>query len=148
MLFRSEHARKSSLIRARGRCILAPSALSLREVDAYYADSHVLQGVSFEAGEGRVLGLIGRNGAGKSTCMNVAVGLLPPRAGAVEVFGATVTGLPPEKIAALKLAYRLLYRSQLPLVEALERIEKEVATEEARYLVNFIRNSKRGICRE
>jgi branched-chain amino acid transport system ATP-binding protein len=83
---------------------LAPSALSLREVDAYYADSHVLQGVSFEAGEGRVLGLIGRNGAGKSTCMNVAVGLLPPRAGAVEVFGATVTGLPPEKIAAQGIA--------------------------------------------
>jgi branched-chain amino acid transport system ATP-binding protein len=78
---------------------LAPSALSLVEVDAHYGDSHVLHKVSFAAGEGRLLGLIGRNGAGKTTCMNVAVGLLPPRAGAVEVFGAAVTRLPPEQIA-------------------------------------------------
>jgi branched-chain amino acid transport system ATP-binding protein len=83
---------------------LAASALSFAGVDAYYGDSHVLQGVTFAAGEGRVLGLIGRNGAGKSTCMNVAVGLLPPRAGKVEVFGASVARLPPERIAALGVA--------------------------------------------
>ena len=47
---------------------------------------------------------IGRNGAGKSTCMNVAVGLLPPRAGTVEVFGAPVTRLAPEQIAAQGVA--------------------------------------------
>jgi UDP-N-acetylglucosamine acyltransferase len=57
-------------------------------------------------------------------------------------------GMPAERIAALKRAYKLLYRSRLPLREALERIESEVATEEARYLVKFIRASKRGICRE
>lgn len=57
-------------------------------------------------------------------------------------------GMPAAKIAALKRAYMLLYRSKLPLQEALERIEKEVATEEARYLVEFIRASPRGICRE
>jgi len=79
---------------------LAHEALSLVDVDAYYGDSHVLQKVSFAAGEGRVLGLIGRNGAGKSTCMNVAVGLLPPRAGTVAVFGKSVVHLPPERIAA------------------------------------------------
>ena len=64
----------------------------------------MLQDVSFAAGEGRVLGLIGRNGAGKSTCMNVAVGLLPPRAGTVEVFGTAVARLPPEQIAAQGVA--------------------------------------------
>ena len=78
---------------------MANSALSLRDIDAFYGDSHVLQKVSFELGEGRLLGLLGRNGAGKSTCMNVSVGLLPPRAGAVEVFGAPVTRLPPEMIS-------------------------------------------------
>jgi len=57
-------------------------------------------------------------------------------------------GLPPERIAALKRAYKLLYRSRLSLQEALERIEKEVATQEAIHLVQFIRESKRGICRE
>jgi branched-chain amino acid transport system ATP-binding protein len=79
---------------------LALSALSFVDVDAYYGDSHVLQQVSFAAGAGRVLGLIGRNGAGKTTCMNVAVGLLPARGGTVEVFGTAVTRLPPEQIAA------------------------------------------------
>jgi len=64
----------------------------------------VLQKVSFGLGEGRLLGLLGRNGAGKSTCINVAVGLLPPRGGAVELFGAAVTRLAPEDIAARGVA--------------------------------------------
>ena len=64
----------------------------------------MLQGISFAVGEGRVLGLIGRNGAGKSTCMNVAVGLLPARSGSVEVFGVPVTRLAPEQIAAQGVA--------------------------------------------
>jgi branched-chain amino acid transport system ATP-binding protein len=80
------------------------NALNLRGVDAYYGDSHVLQQVSFAAGAGRLLGLIGRNGAGKTTAMNVAVGLLPPRAGTVEVFGADVSRFAPEQIAACGVA--------------------------------------------
>jgi branched-chain amino acid transport system ATP-binding protein len=83
---------------------LASSALRLSHIDAFYGDSHVLQKVSFELGEGRLLGLLGRNGAGKSTCMNVSVGLLPPRGGSVEVFGSPVTRLPPEMIAARGVA--------------------------------------------
>jgi branched-chain amino acid transport system ATP-binding protein len=79
---------------------LANDALRLCDVDAFYGDSHVLQKVSFALGEGRLLGLLGRNGAGKSTCMNVTVGLLPPRAGAVELFGIAVTRFAPEEIAA------------------------------------------------
>ncbi len=70
---------------------MATSALALNDIDAFYGDSHVLQKVSFRLGEGRLLGLLGRNGAGKSTCMNVTVGLLPPRTGTVEVFGTAVT---------------------------------------------------------
>jgi branched-chain amino acid transport system ATP-binding protein len=83
---------------------LATSALSLSHIDAYYADSHVLGDVSFELGEARMLGLLGRNGAGKSTCMNVTMGLLPPRRGAVAVFGDKVSGLSPEMIAARGVA--------------------------------------------
>lgn len=94
---------------------MANSALRLADIDAYYGDSHVLQRVSFALGEGRLLGLLGRNGAGKSTCMNVSVGLLAPRAGAVEVFGASVTRLPPEAIAARGVALvpqgRRIFRS-------------------------------------
>jgi branched-chain amino acid transport system ATP-binding protein len=83
---------------------LANSALRLCDIDAFYGDSHVLQKVSFELGEGCLLGLLGRNGAGKSTCMNVTVGLLAPRAGTVELFGAAVTSLAPEDIAARGVA--------------------------------------------
>jgi branched-chain amino acid transport system ATP-binding protein len=79
---------------------LAPEALSLAGIDAFYGDGQVLDGVSFAVGVGRLLGLVGRNGAGKTTCMNVAVGLLRPRAGRVEVFGADITRAVPEDIAA------------------------------------------------
>jgi branched-chain amino acid transport system ATP-binding protein len=87
----------------------------LSDVDAFYGDSHVLEKVSFAAGEGRLLGLLGRNGAGKSTCMNVTVGLLPPRRGDVAVFGQSVSRLPPEQIAARGVALvpqgRRIFRS-------------------------------------
>jgi branched-chain amino acid transport system ATP-binding protein len=71
---------------------LATNALKLSHVDAFYGDSHVLGDISFELGEARMLGLLGRNGAGKSTCMNVTMGLLPPRRGEVIVFGETAPG--------------------------------------------------------
>jgi branched-chain amino acid transport system ATP-binding protein len=83
---------------------LAARALSLAGVDAFYGDGHALHDVSFSVGEGRLLGLIGRNGAGKTTCMNVAVGLLPARSGAVQVFGVDVTRMAPEQIAAQGVA--------------------------------------------
>jgi len=79
---------------------LANDALALSAVDAFYGDSHVLHGISLRLAEGRLLGLLGRNGAGKSTCLNVAVGLLPPRVGRVEVFAANLTGAAPEVVAA------------------------------------------------
>ncbi len=78
---------------------MATSALALENVDAFYGDSHVLHGVSFSLGEGRLLGLLGRNGAGKSTCMSTIVGLLPPKRGDISVFGETVSRMSPELIA-------------------------------------------------
>jgi branched-chain amino acid transport system ATP-binding protein len=87
----------------------------LRNVDAYYGDSHVLHGVSIELGEARLLGLLGRNGAGKTTCMNVAMGLLVPRPGSLAVAGEDVTGCAPEQIAARGVALvpqgRRIFRS-------------------------------------
>ena len=79
---------------------MSSDALELNEIDAFYGDSHVLHRVSLRLGEGRLLGLLGRNGAGKSTSMNVTVGLLPPRHGTVAVYGNAVTGRTPEAIAA------------------------------------------------
>src|SRR5258705_11014311 len=90
--------------RGPGRSTLASDALVLHEIDALYGDSHVLHGVSVRLGEGRLLGLLGRNGAGKSTSMSVTVGLLPPRRGTVTVYGRAVAGRAPEAIAALGVA--------------------------------------------
>jgi branched-chain amino acid transport system ATP-binding protein len=81
-----------------------PKALALSNVDAFYGDSHVLHRISFDLEEGRLLGLLGRNGAGKSTCMNVTVGLLPARGGGVEVFGQAVVNRAPERIARTGIA--------------------------------------------
>ena len=78
---------------------MAGDALALTEIDAYYGDSYVLQKISWRVGEGRLLGLLGRNGAGKTSCMSVAVGLLPPRSGEVVLFGEDVTARTPEAIA-------------------------------------------------
>ena len=83
---------------------MASEALALTDIDAFYGDSHVLHRISLHLGEGRLLGLLGRNGAGKSTAMNVTVGLLPPRHGSVTVYGRPVTGRAPEVIAAQGLA--------------------------------------------
>jgi branched-chain amino acid transport system ATP-binding protein len=79
---------------------LATDALVLSDIDAFYGDSHVLHRVSLRLGDGRLLGLLGRNGAGKSTSMSVSVGLLSPRRGSVTVYGREVTGRAPELIAA------------------------------------------------
>jgi UDP-N-acetylglucosamine acyltransferase len=66
----------------------------------------------------------------------------------LNLVGLRRAGFKASEVAALKTAYRLLYKSNLKLDEALERIEAEVSTEHTRHLVAFIRSSKRGICRE
>ena len=78
---------------------MGTEALALDSVDALYGESHVLHGVSFALGEGRVLALLGRNGAGKTTCMNSVIGFLPPRKGSVRLFGEPVQRLAPDVIS-------------------------------------------------
>ena len=83
---------------------MATEALALEGVDALYGESHVLHSVSFALEAGRVLALLGRNGAGKTTCMNTVIGFLPPRAGSVRLFGQAVERLSPERIARKGIA--------------------------------------------
>src|SRR5580704_4548962 len=83
------------------RCILAPDALTLTNVHAYYGDSHILHGVSFSLQPGGVLALLGRNGAGKTTCISTIIGLLSPRQGDIRLYGEPIAGLSPERIARL-----------------------------------------------
>ena len=78
---------------------LPTEALTLSGIDVLYADSHVLHGVSLALRAGRVLALLGRNGAGKTTCMHAIVGFLPPRSGEIRLFGEPISRLPPEAIS-------------------------------------------------
>lgn len=66
----------------------------------------------------------------------------------LNIVGLKRSGFKASQVSALKKAYQLLYRSGLKLQESLERIEAEVPTPETLHLVEFIRSSKRGICRE
>ena len=80
---------------------MAPDALSLTNVHSFYGDSHILHGVSFALQPGSVLALLGRNGAGKTTCISTIIGFLTPREGEIRLFGEPIAGLNPERIAHL-----------------------------------------------
>jgi branched-chain amino acid transport system ATP-binding protein len=80
---------------------LAPDVLSLRNVHTFYGESHILHGVSFALQPGGVLALLGRNGAGKTTCISTIIGFLKPRDGQIRLFGESIEGLSPESISRL-----------------------------------------------
>ena len=80
---------------------MATEALKVSNINTYYGDSHVLHNVTFALEEGRVLALLGRNGAGKTTCISSIIGFLPVRRGRIELFGTEISGLPPESISQL-----------------------------------------------
>jgi branched-chain amino acid transport system ATP-binding protein len=80
---------------------LAPDALHLADVHTFYGDSHILHGVSFSLPPGGVLALLGRNGAGKTTCISTIIGFLKPRDGEIRLFGEPIEGLSPERISKL-----------------------------------------------
>jgi branched-chain amino acid transport system ATP-binding protein len=80
---------------------LATEALKLVNVHAFYGDSHILHGVGFSLREGQVLALLGRNGAGKTTCISTIVGFLTPQEGDIHLFGEGIGGLSPERISRL-----------------------------------------------
>lgn len=90
-------------------------ALTLTGVNAYYGDSHILRNVSFQLPTGRILALLGRNGAGKSTCMNTIAGLLPARTGRIVADGVDIAAYSPEAICRSRVALvpqgRRIFRS-------------------------------------
>ena len=79
--------------------------IQARGLHTYYGASHVLRGVDFDVGRGETIGLMGRNGMGKSTLLKSLMGLVPPRSGSVRVMGRDMTGRPPYEIAQRGIAY-------------------------------------------
>jgi branched-chain amino acid transport system ATP-binding protein len=78
---------------------MSADALVVDRLDVLYGESHVLHGVSFTLQAGHVLALLGRNGAGKTTCMHSIIGFLPPRAGEIRLWGEPIARLAPETIS-------------------------------------------------
>ncbi|WP_327583857.1 ABC transporter ATP-binding protein [Nonomuraea sp. NBC_00507] len=78
---------------------LTGALLGVRGVHTYYGSSHVLQGVSLTVREGEVLGVLGRNGMGKTTLIHTISGLLRPREGEITLGGRSIAGMPAERIA-------------------------------------------------
>ncbi|WP_348626020.1 ABC transporter ATP-binding protein [Rhodomicrobium sp. R_RK_3] len=101
---------------------MATDALRIDTLEAYYGDSHVLHGVSFALRAGEVLALLGRNGAGKTTCISSIMGLLPPRSGGIALFGKAIAGLPPEAISHAGVGLVPQGRRVFPSLSVLENL--------------------------
>jgi len=81
------------------------SLLEVRELQAWYGESHILHGVSFDVAPGEVVTLLGRNGAGKTTTLKSIMGVVPRREGSVRFDGQETTRLPSNRIARLGIAW-------------------------------------------
>jgi branched-chain amino acid transport system ATP-binding protein len=81
------------------------SLIAVEDLHTFYGKSHILHGVSLTVGRGEVVGLLGRNGVGKSTTLKTIMGLVQPRQGAVKLEGRSITSMAPHKLAKLGIGY-------------------------------------------
>ena len=79
--------------------------LEVKDLHAWYGESHVLHGVNFHVDEGEVVTLLGRNGAGRTSTLRAIMGLTGSRKGSVKVHGTESIGLPTHRIARLGIGY-------------------------------------------
>jgi len=79
--------------------------IAVEDIHTYYGKSHVLHGVSLRVGRGEVVGLLGRNGVGKSTTLKTIMGLVHPNKGKILLAGKPITSLPAHKLARLGIGY-------------------------------------------
>jgi branched-chain amino acid transport system ATP-binding protein len=78
--------------------------LKVKDIHTYYGDSHILQGISLEVGKGKVIGILGRNGMGKTTLIRSLIGFTPPRSGTVKFRDEETTDKRPFQIAKLGMS--------------------------------------------
>jgi len=81
------------------------AALELRDVHAWYGESHILHGVSLEVQPGEVVTLLGRNGAGRTTTLRAIMGLTGARSGSIRIHGTEAIGIAAHRIAHLGVGY-------------------------------------------
>jgi branched-chain amino acid transport system ATP-binding protein len=100
--------------------------LSLANVHTYYGKSHILHGVSIAVGPGEVVGLLGRNGVGKSTTLKTIMGLVRPSEGTITFAGHDVGGAAPYRLARMGIAYVPEDRRIFRLLTVLENLRTGV----------------------
>jgi len=96
--------------------------LAIEDLHAHYGKSHVLHGVTLRVEPGEVVGLLGRNGVGKSTTLKAVMGLVRPSGGRVRLADEDVTGLPPHRLARLGIAWVPEDRRIFRLLSVLENL--------------------------
>lgn len=79
--------------------------LEIRDLNTFYDQSHILQGVSLGIDYGEIVCLLGRNGVGKTTTLKSIIGFVKPRSGQILFKGQEITGLPPYAIAKLGIGF-------------------------------------------
>ena len=84
---------------------MAERLIEARGLQTYYGASHILRGIDFHVDRGETIGLMGRNGMGKSTLLKSLMGLVVPRGGSVAIKGRSTLGRPPYEVAQLGIAY-------------------------------------------
>jgi branched-chain amino acid transport system ATP-binding protein len=85
--------------------MLSPSIIDARGVHTFYGASHILHGVDFSVRPGEAVGLLGRNGMGKTTLIRTLLGHVAPRRGNIQINGWVMTGAAPHLIARQGIAY-------------------------------------------
>jgi branched-chain amino acid transport system ATP-binding protein len=96
--------------------------LEVREIHTYYGDSHILQGVSFNVEKGNVVGLLGRNGMGKTTLIRSIIGFTPPRHGQVFFKEHEITAWPSNRVVNLGVGLVPQGRRVFPTLSVLENL--------------------------
>ena len=79
--------------------------LAVRDLNAWYGESHILHGVTFDVRAGEVVTLLGRNGAGKTTTLKSIMGIVPRREGSIALDGQETVRLASNRIARMGIAY-------------------------------------------
>ena len=83
----------------------AQPLVTVDDIHTFYGKSHILHGVSLAVGKGEVVGLLGRNGVGKSTTLKTIMGLVSPSQGEIRFEGRPIAGQPAHKLARLGIGY-------------------------------------------
>ena len=97
--------------------------LKVRDIHTFYGSSHILFGLSLAVESGEIVGLLGRNGVGKTTTLRSIIGLTPPRHGTIEFDGRDITGKPPFLLASNGIGFVPEDRRVFPNLTVEENLE-------------------------